>query len=227
MPIHRSSAGGRFTLIELLVVIAIIAILAALLLPALNNARSVAKQMLCTSNMKQVGSALNYYADDNVDYFPPVVTDTVNWDDYWDKTRVWLLIYQSPPNAKKDYNAWIKSVFACPVSSQTVVPTSNWASGSSYAMNGWFPDGSPTDPLVGHKRGLGTSPSQTLLLGEGSNHYINGWFWTEPFLSGMPVLFPHREFTNIIYMDLHQGAMNWNQLREAGPSTTSIFWKGR
>ncbi len=97
-PCHRSAAAASnglkpasrhaFTLIELLVVIASIAILAAMLLPALSTAKSKAQRLRCTSQMKQLGVGFTLFASDHLNQYPPTAWSSgdyqyqLSWDDY-------------------------------------------------------------------------------------------------------------------------------------------------
>ncbi len=82
---NRSGKGAAFTLIELLVVIAIIAILAALLLPALTHAKERGRRVRCKSNMRQIALAIVLYANDNDDAIVP--GDSFMGHDIWFNNR--------------------------------------------------------------------------------------------------------------------------------------------
>jgi prepilin-type N-terminal cleavage/methylation domain-containing protein/prepilin-type processing-associated H-X9-DG protein len=76
---NEANRACGFTLIELLVVIAIIAVLAALLLPALSNAKGNANRIKCVNNLRQLEMALQMYADDHRDQIPPRISNGPNW----------------------------------------------------------------------------------------------------------------------------------------------------
>lgn len=94
---RRANVG--FTLIELLVVIAIIAVLVALLLPALSAAREQGRAILCAGNLRQIGLAVNLYADDYNDILVPSAME--NPPNYWSEAHTLLarLGYLTPIKA--------------------------------------------------------------------------------------------------------------------------------
>ena len=219
-----------FTLIELLVVIAIIAILAAILLPALNSARERGRAASCVNNLKQIGSAAAQYTND-FDYFPRSAVlggDSATFPAWTAQVAPYLgdpitMTGNNPVlDANHEYN-----VLSCPSNTYDLYKASTLGGklGIDYGINKYFGYGT----TIGGTAIWALKNSQ--IVNPSSKYYIMdaksaNMSWDSAVADTSGIAYPHssEKYLNMLYADFHVGSLARSITRESGSTCNLDGW---
>jgi len=202
------NAKRAFTLIELLVVIAIIAILAALLLPALSRAKDTARRTSCVSNLRQVNLAIRFYVDDFADSLPvlPDPNPYPNGVGAYYKQLVKGYLGLTGPAAPTE------KVFICPTDPNFHIQPGH--AFASYTFNGYETGPNDIPRITGKKLSSIKSPAKAVLAGEVPAFFGGSW---HPLVNEA-----YPDAKNVLsFVDGHVGLTKiyWNGVADSDPAS--------
>ncbi len=203
----NTRSGCSFTLIELLVTIAVIAILAALLMPALARGKQRAKRVYCAGNLHQIGAGVHLFLGDYGKYFGP------EWPELGGKllatwmyggTQGVLSLYSLPPE-QRPLNPYIGAnvrVFSCPTTIRLTPGTRYEIHGTDYPFNGEGNTGDG-DGLYGIKDDAVLQPVLTIFNGDHSPMHAYWGGDCQPPAPGPFWHHPTKPLGNMLFCDGH------------------------
>jgi len=205
-PLRGKTDPGGFTLIELLVVIAIIAILAALLLPALARAKESARATQCLSNLRQLGFAVRLYTEDFADEFPRSQHSAfVHGVMPWERTVASYL-----GASATTWTNLLMGIYHCPTDKRTTP----W----SYGLNVYFELGDEDDytgkPQTWRRTTQVPRPAATILFAENTSaaDHIMPHFWSSPADATDLAATRHKQRANYAFADGHASLQSLKQV---------------